>query len=216
MAGVPHEEPSEACNELWERRGGQAALACFDPRGRGFRAIGTRKEGGCDQRRAAVERTWHHAAAATGSVRHVCGSGADGRSPFHDRNASNGGPAGDLRRARGRGWRRPTDGLSHNTDRRAIRLLPRGRPERRADDSLASRPAFVVANVRAPLRPAVRSLSPRRARLPGLRTQRLAGPEDIRVYVRSLRRDHESFRSEEHTSELQSPDHLVCRLLLEK
>src|SRR5258708_27295372 len=27
--------------------------------------------------------------------------------------------------------------------------------------------------------------------------------------------DHES-RSEEHTSELQSPDHLVCRLLLEK
>src|SRR5258708_16140837 len=27
--------------------------------------------------------------------------------------------------------------------------------------------------------------------------------------------DHED-RSEEHTSELQSPDHLVCRLLLEK
>src|SRR5207244_12619467 len=26
---------------------------------------------------------------------------------------------------------------------------------------------------------------------------------------------HESLRSEEHTSELQSPDHLVCRLLLE-
>src|SRR5574344_2974775 len=26
----------------------------------------------------------------------------------------------------------------------------------------------------------------------------------------------EGFRSEEHTSELQSPDHLVCRLLLEK
>src|SRR5258708_29571708 len=25
-----------------------------------------------------------------------------------------------------------------------------------------------------------------------------------------------SYRSEEHTSELQSPDHLVCRLLLEK
>src|SRR5207244_12980319 len=29
------------------------------------------------------------------------------------------------------------------------------------------------------------------------------------------RADHEQ-RSEEHTSELQSPDHLVCRLLLEK
>src|SRR5438552_14461371 len=27
---------------------------------------------------------------------------------------------------------------------------------------------------------------------------------------------HRSRRSEEHTSELQSPDHLVCRLLLEK
>src|SRR5438552_14738646 len=26
----------------------------------------------------------------------------------------------------------------------------------------------------------------------------------------------DGFRSEEHTSELQSPDHLVCRLLLEK
>src|SRR5258708_8897685 len=28
--------------------------------------------------------------------------------------------------------------------------------------------------------------------------------------------DANDFRSEEHTSELQSPDHLVCRLLLEK
>src|SRR5258708_22048004 len=27
---------------------------------------------------------------------------------------------------------------------------------------------------------------------------------------------HQLLRSEEHTSELQSPDHLVCRLLLEK
>src|SRR5438552_14136388 len=27
---------------------------------------------------------------------------------------------------------------------------------------------------------------------------------------------YEGWRSEEHTSELQSPDHLVCRLLLEK
>src|SRR5947208_12461665 len=27
---------------------------------------------------------------------------------------------------------------------------------------------------------------------------------------------HQPLRSEEHTSELQSPDHLVCRLLLEK
>src|SRR5947208_5721551 len=32
----------------------------------------------------------------------------------------------------------------------------------------------------------------------------------------ALRVDHLAERSEEHTSELQSPDHLVCRLLLEK
>src|SRR5258708_17604816 len=35
--------------------------------------------------------------------------------------------------------------------------------------------------------------------------------------VPSWRKGHyTAFRSEEHTSELQSPDHLVCRLLLEK
>src|SRR5690348_17401098 len=32
----------------------------------------------------------------------------------------------------------------------------------------------------------------------------------------SLLQGEEEFRSEEHTSELQSPVHLVCRLLLEK
>src|SRR5258708_18658286 len=39
-----------------------------------------------------------------------------------------------------------------------------------------------------------------------LEQSRVAGFESIRVHK----------RSEEHTSELQSPDHLVCRLLLEK
>src|SRR5258708_22855561 len=35
--------------------------------------------------------------------------------------------------------------------------------------------------------------------------------------ARALRQRHRPVqRSEEHTSELQSPDHLVCRLLLEK
>src|SRR5947208_5963016 len=33
---------------------------------------------------------------------------------------------------------------------------------------------------------------------------------------RLWRRSGPAMRSEEHTSELQSPDHLVCRLLLEK
>src|SRR5258708_18803515 len=32
----------------------------------------------------------------------------------------------------------------------------------------------------------------------------------------AVNRDRDVDRSEEHTSELQSPDHLVCRLLLEK
>src|SRR5207244_9377926 len=36
-------------------------------------------------------------------------------------------------------------------------------------------------------------------------------PPDICIWVTS-----ELSRSEEHTSELQSPDHLVCRLLLDK
>src|SRR5258708_11727968 len=39
------------------------------------------------------------------------------------------------------------------------------------------------------------------------------------VFGRIIVGDHPEFlhgRSEEHTSELQSPDHLVCRLLLEK
>src|SRR2546426_2408279 len=40
----------------------------------------------------------------------------------------------------------------------------------------------------------------------------------FRVHVRGERADHvrEDIRSEEHTSELQSPCNLVCRLLLEK
>src|SRR5947209_13485162 len=84
------------------------------------------------------------------------------------------------------------DFLSHDTDRWALHLLQRGRPERRADAAPAARTPLFIADVRAALRPAFRSLSLCRARLPGLRTQRLAGPENLRVYVRSLRRDHES------------------------
>src|SRR5258708_27513132 len=37
----------------------------------------------------------------------------------------------------------------------------------------------------------------------------------INAQFQAAKRDHRG-RSEEHTSELQSPDHLVCRLLLEK
>src|SRR5207244_9766274 len=72
---------------------------------------------------------------------------------------------------------------------------------------------------------------------PGLRTQRAAPGAAARRRRRTLRcarsrsgararggarrrrggfRRQLAHRSEEHTSELQSPDHLVCRLLLEK
>src|SRR5580658_7245703 len=84
------------------------------------------------------------------------------------------------------------DLLSHDTDRRALHLLQRGRPERRAHASPAARAALFIADVRTSLRPAFRSLSPCRARLPRLRTQRLAGPEQIRVHLRSHRGNHES------------------------
>src|SRR5258708_31783028 len=43
------------------------------------------------------------------------------------------------------------------------------------------------------------------------------GPSRISASLMALRKPSPSLmRSEEHTSELQSPDHLVCRLLLEK
>src|SRR5258708_21792868 len=48
----------------------------------------------------------------------------------------------------------------------------------------------------------------------------VAGGIEARVHVHQVGggrpRHADGGRSEEHTSELQSPDHLVCRLLLEK
>ena len=87
-----------------------------------------------------------------------------------------------------------SDFLSHDRDRWALHLLPRGRRKRRADASPAAWISLFIADVRASLCPALRPLSPGCARLPGLRTQRLAGPENIRVHVRPLGRDHESLR----------------------
>src|SRR3989449_723950 len=84
--------------------------------------------------------------------------------------------------------------VSHDADRWAVHLLPRGWAKRRADAPAPPRTTLLVTDVRAPLRPAFRSLSPGRARLPGLRAQRLAGPEEICLHVRPLRRDHESLR----------------------
>src|SRR5258708_16173878 len=47
--------------------------------------------------------------------------------------------------------------------------------------------------------------------LPGSPSVLLLAPASMQPALGSIKK-----RSEEHTSELQSPDHLVCRLLLEK
>src|SRR5947208_4689533 len=54
---------------------------------------------------------------------------------------------------------------------------------------------------------------------PGLHLQKWFWLQPVETALRVHRGFHETGlaqRSEEHTSELQSPDHLVCRLLLEK
>src|SRR5207244_10505162 len=61
-------------------------------------------------------------------------------------------------------------------------------------------------------------------RLSGPAAMELRVPAPVTRFLRARRRlrqwwcgaSERSQRSEEHTSELQSPDHLVCRLLLEK
>src|SRR5262249_40463949 len=73
------------------------------------------------------------------------------------------------------------DFLSHDTDRWALHLLQGARPQRRADAAPPARLSLFIADVRASLRLALRSLSPCRTRLPGLRTQRLARPEKVRA-----------------------------------
>src|SRR6266404_1905285 len=75
------------------------------------------------------------------------------------------------------------DFLSHDTRRWALHFLQRGRPERRGDASPAPWTSVIIADVRAALRPAFLSLSPDRAGLSRLWTQRLAGAEKVRIYV---------------------------------
>src|SRR5258708_16702042 len=48
------------------------------------------------------------------------------------------------------------------------------------------------------------------------RTKLFPGVRELLAALEPHERAGHSLRSEEHTSELQSPDHLVCRLLLEK
>src|SRR5262245_478370 len=82
------------------------------------------------------------------------------------------------------------DVVPHDTDRRALDLLSCGWSEMRTDAAVAARLPLLVAHVRAAVRSAFRPLSARRARLPRLRTQRLAGSETLRLYVRSPGRNH--------------------------
>src|SRR6202521_4699231 len=89
--------------------------------------------------------------------------------------------------------REPPDFLSHDTGRWTLHLLQRGRVERRADAFAVARASFLIPDVRGPVFTAFRSLSPSRARLSRIRTQRLAGSEKIPLYFRPLRRHHESF-----------------------
>src|SRR5258708_11940386 len=49
-----------------------------------------------------------------------------------------------------------------------------------------------------------------------LTTPAIGASTPTSIFIASRRRLQASSRSEEHTSELQSPDHLVCRLLLAK
>ena len=86
--------------------------------------------------------------------------------------------------------RETPDCLSHDKGRRALHLLPGGRAERCADAPLAARISFVIADVRAALRPAFRPLSFGRARLSRIRAQRLAGPESVRLHLRPHRVGH--------------------------
>src|SRR6266581_4252828 len=57
---------------------------------------------------------------------------------------------------------------------------------------------------------------PRSTLFPYTTLFRSAGPKLGRLHLGGQDREEEAPRSEEHTSELQSPVHLVCRLLLEK
>jgi hypothetical protein len=105
---------------------------------------------------------------------------------------------------------RPRTELAHGTSNRvshdpggwSVHLLPRGRPERRAHAAPAARTSLFIADVRAALCPAVGLLPHGGARLPGLRSQRLAGPETVRLHVRSLRRDHEPLHRSARTLSL--------------
>src|SRR5438552_13499987 len=76
-------------------------------------------------------------------------------------------------------------------------------------------PIFLVRQLLQQVQPGVPGLHPGRQRLSSA-VRRLAAPLRSKPERRDGPVERPDPRSEEHTSELQSPDHLVCRLLLEK
>src|SRR5258708_11836888 len=80
----------------------------------------------------------------------------------------------------------------------------------------ADAPCELVKTMRASiltLGPLMARLGVARVSLPG---GCAIGARPIDLHLSALEKMGAEIRSEEHTSELQSPDHLVCRLLLEK
>src|SRR2546422_5417369 len=92
------------------------------------------------------------------------------------------------------------DGAACRAERGAVIHVPSGR--RLSYGTLAARAAALPVPTDAPLK------DPKDFRLVGTRVTRLDTPGKVDGSAQ--------FRSEEHTSELQSRLHLVCRLLLEK
>src|SRR5205807_8705591 len=91
-------------------------------------------------------------------------------------------------------------------------------PTRRSSDLCGCRSDARLAERRIGSRNVYSGSPPRLERVPsGWRSGEGAAPLPKQPRYRQLvRRRHQLVRSEEHTSELQSPCNLVCRLLLEK
>src|SRR5207244_4761660 len=93
----------------------------------------------------------------------------------------------------------------------ASHLPPHSFPTRRSSDLARTAPAALCAR---PRRDARLARPPRRSRTKW--RAHLFWPRPRILANRPSGAANAHLRSEEHTSELQSPDHLVCRLLLEK
>src|SRR5258708_27060545 len=102
-----------------------------------------------------------------------------------------------------------TPGCEHKAPRRSPRMIFAfsGAGEDKAGDDLLDSPHYFVVSKSTLVLATIRRSASSCARLRMIRSP---------VRGCSSRNRSNARRSEEHTSELQSPDHLVCRLLLEK